>query len=123
MSEGVKKFEDLECWREARALVGLVYDLTCQGEFLKDFGLRDQIRKAAVSCMANVSEGFGTYSNVEFIRFLGFSSRSCFEVQSHLYVALDRKYIQQNDFEMVYRQAQSCANLIKGFIRYLRNGI
>ena len=81
----VKKFEDLDCWKESRTLVKTIYSLTGEGLFGKDFGLRDQIRRASVSVMANIAEGFGANSNPEFVRFLKFAVRSCFEVQSHLY--------------------------------------
>lgn len=70
--------------------------------------------------MANIAEGFATRSDMEFIRFLDYSTRSAFEVQSHLYAALDLKYIEQRDFEITYKKAQDCANLCRGFIRYLK---
>lgn len=116
----IERFEDLDCWKKARELVNLVYDATGQGLFSKDFGLRDQIQRASVSVMANISEGFGTRSNQEFARFLDYSIRSCFEVQSHLYAALDRNYIEKKVFDQIYSKVSDCVNLCKGFIRYLK---
>lgn len=116
----IGRFEELDCWQAARALVNQVYDITADDEFARDFGLKDQIRRAAISVMANVSEGFGTNSAQEFIRFLGYSVRSAFEVQSHLYVARDRCYVSQQVFDGVFAKANDCIKLCKGFVRYLR---
>ena len=116
----IERFEDLDCWKAARVLVNLVYSLSSGQLMNKDFGLRDQVRRAAVSVMANIAEGFSTRSNQEFIRFLDYSTRSAIEVQSHLYVALDVNYIEKKDFDGAYNKAQDCINLCKGFIRYLR---
>ncbi|MBI4367187.1 MAG: four helix bundle protein [Deltaproteobacteria bacterium] len=116
----IVRFEDLDCWKAARALVRLVYGLTLTNPFARDFGLRDQIQKAAISVMANIAEGFGTVSNAEFVRFLGFSLRSAIEVQSHLYAARDLAYIDDENFEKCYVGAQDCVNLCKGFIKYLK---
>ena len=117
----IQRFEDLDCWKAARELVKMVYSMTRDEPFLKDFGLRDQVRRSAISVMANITEGFATRSNAEFIRFLDFSTRSAFEVQSHLYIALDVEYVGQDDFKIVFDKAQDCANLCRGFIRYLKN--
>lgn len=85
----VKCFEEINAWIEARKLTKRIYDITNETRFSKDFELKDQIRRAAVSIMANISEGFDSQSNEEFIRFLIYARRSSSEVQSHLYVALD----------------------------------
>lgn len=118
---GIKKFEDLECWQQARELVRMIYQLTKAGGISKEFSLRDQIRRAAVSTMANIAEGFGAFSNPEFVRFLKMASRSCLEVQSHLYVVKDNDFVDEDHFSKVYNQAQRCANVIRGFMRHLRN--
>ncbi|OGQ06145.1 MAG: four helix bundle protein [Deltaproteobacteria bacterium RIFCSPLOWO2_12_FULL_44_12] len=120
-TSGINKFEDLKCWQLARGLVNMVYQLTKEGNFSKDFGLRDQVRRAAVSVMANIAEGFGAHSNVEFARFLKIATRSCLEVQSHLYVALDNDLINQDVFKKTYEKTQNCTNMVRGFIRYLRS--
>ena len=95
------RFEQLPCWQTTRELCKAVFDLINQGEFRKDFGLRDQIWKAAGSVMDNIAEGFDDGSTREFIRFLGYSQRSCGEVQSQLYRAQDCEYIRQDQFNPV----------------------
>lgn len=89
----IQRFEDLQSWQKARQLANAVYDLTDQPGFAKDFKLRDQIRDAAGSVMHNIAEGFDSGTDPEFIRFLKIARRSASEVQSELYLALDRKYI------------------------------
>jgi four helix bundle protein len=89
----VTRFEDIQGWQEARKLVKLIYKLTSSGIFAKDFGLRDQIQRAAVSSMTNIAERFDCESKAEFARFLGIARRSVVEVQSLLYTALDVEYI------------------------------
>jgi four helix bundle protein len=85
----VKRFEDLHVWQSARELVRMIYEHSGQKEFNRDFGLRDQIRRAAVSVMSNIAEGFNAGSDADFVRFLGYSRRSNSEVQSQAYIALD----------------------------------
>jgi len=118
----VKRFEDLDVWKEARRLVNMVYDLTGKDLFRRDFGLREQIQKAAVSCLSNVAEGFDSDTKQQFIQMLSYTKRSSSEVQSELYVALDRKYINENEFNKSYEQSKSVRKLANGFIRYLRTG-
>ena len=89
----VRRFEDLICWQKARSLANTIHNLTCHPEFLKDFRLRDQILDAAGSVMHNIAEGCDAGTDPEFVRFLKMSRRSTSEVQSELYLALDRKYI------------------------------
>ena len=115
----IERFEDIGAWREARKLVREVYRLSDAGSLARDFGLRDQIRRAAVSAMTNIAEGFDCISNVEFARFLGIARRSAVEVQSLLYVALDAGHIDQNAFEAHYAQAARAKSLIGGFMRSL----
>lgn len=111
----IAKFEDIRAWQEARVLVKMVYLLTDQGKFAKDFSLRDQLRRAAVSVMANIAEGFDCDSNIEFSRFLGIARRSAVEVQSLLYAALDVGYITQEQFKIHYEQAGKTKILISAF--------
>lgn len=85
----IERFEDIKGWQEARVLANMVYDVSDSGPFARDFGLRDQIRKAAGSTMHNIAEGFDAGSDAEFIRFLKYARRSASEVQSQLYIALD----------------------------------
>jgi len=116
----IEKFEDIEAWQKARELTRDIYRITNQGSFARDFGLRDQIRRAAVSTMSNIAEGFGRGGNREFIQFLSTAKGSASEVQAQLYVALDAEYITTEQFRQLYDLAQSSGKLIGGFIRYLQ---
>ncbi|PXF60118.1 MAG: four helix bundle protein [Deltaproteobacteria bacterium] len=116
----IQKFEDIDAWQKARELVKVIYSITNQGSFARDFGLRDQIRRAAVSIMSNIAEGFGRGGNREFIQFLSTARGSASEVQAQLYVALDADYITKEQFRQLYDLAQSSGKLIGGFIRYLQ---
>jgi len=116
----VSRFEDIQGWREARKLVKMVYLLTDNSRFSKDFGLRDQIRRAAVSAMSNIAEGFDCESKVEFARFLGIARRSAVEVQSLLYASLDIGYITEEQCQEYYEQARKTKALIGGFKRSLK---
>ncbi len=116
-----RNFEDLPCWQKARELCRLVFKLINKVKFQKDSGLREQIWKAAGSAMDNIAEGFDDGSSREFVRFLGYSQRSCGELQSQLYRALDCGYINNSEFEVAYDIASECRKQIKGFRKYLRN--
>lgn len=116
----ITRFEDLECWQQARILTKAVYTATSHGAFSKDFRLSGQIQGAASSAMANIAEGFVRRSNKEFIQFLFVAMSSAAEVQSHLYVALDQRYVDQKQFDQVYAQADKTARIISGLITYLR---
>ena len=116
---GIERFEDIDAWKKARELTNDIYKATSKDAFGKDFGLKDQIRRAAVSIMANIAEGFGCDSNKEFARFLSYSYRSALEVQSHLYISLDSTYISKDEFNEIYQKAVVTIKLIKGFSRYL----
>jgi four helix bundle protein len=96
------RFEDIQAWQKARRVTKLVYEMTAVGGFARDFGLRDQIQRASVSIMANIAEGFGRRSDKEFANFLNIAHGSVSEVQSHLYVALDLGYVEQNAFAKLY---------------------
>src|SRR5262250_957362 len=91
----IKYFEDLEVWKEARRMTREIYRLTQDGKFAKDFGLREQIRRAAVSVMSNIAEGFERGGNQEFIQFLYIAKGSCGEVRSQVYIAYDQGYLVQ----------------------------
>ncbi len=115
----IQRFEDIQAWQEARRLVKMIYAITNKELFSRDFGMRDQIRRASVSVMANIAEGFDCESKVEFARFLGIARRSAVEVQSLLYAAFDTAYIDQKEFDMHYEQARKAKALIGGFKRSL----
>ena len=115
----IKRFEDVLAWQKARQVTKSVYDITKSGEFAKDFGLRDQIRRASVSIMANIAEGFARRSDKDFAHFLNISRSSAAEVQSHLYVSLDQRYISQTDFEEIYRQLEETSKMIFALAKHL----
>ena len=116
----INKFEEIESWKEARKLAKSIYGASNTAKFSKDFGLRDQIRRASVSIMANIAEGFDNASNKSFINFLNYSFRSASEVQSLLYIAIDQNYITTERFDSIYNQCNKIKSLIGGFIRYLK---
>lgn len=116
----ITRFEDLECWKEARKLAYMVYNATRDNSFKKDLRLSGQVQAAATSVMANIAEGFIRHSDKEFIQFLFIAMSSSAEVQSHLYVALDQGYIGKEQFNEMYNQADKTAKLISGLIKYLR---
>ena len=117
----IKKFEDILAWQEARKLVQDIYRITREGSFSKDFGLRDQIQRAAVSIMANIAEGFDCESHIEFARFLGIARRSAVEVQSLLYIAKDIGYIDESVFKAENEQAEKTKALIGGLKKSLKS--
>ncbi len=115
----IKKFEEIEAWKEARLLTNKIYDLNKSGVISKDYGLKDQLQRASVSIMANIAEGFDSHSNKHFINFLNYSYRSASEVQSLVYIALDQNYYTQEQFDKLYMQTGKIKGLIGGFIKYL----
>jgi four helix bundle protein len=117
----IKRFEELECWQEARKLTKTIYTYTKRSDFAKDFRLSGQISGASISIMNNISEGFDSRSNNEFVRFLTYSRRSCSEVQNCLYIALDQKYILKKEFQSTYKHCEKVRKIIDGLIRYLKN--
>jgi four helix bundle protein len=117
----IKRFEDLDCWKDARELVKMVYDFTKKGNFEKDYELKAQIKRSAISVMGNIAEGFHRKSNKEFMRFLDYSRASLAETLSHLYVALDQNYIDDSDLQNVKEQVEIVWKKINNFIRYLKN--
>lgn len=116
----VDRFEDLDCWKKSRELVNVIFDI-CEIQMKnKDFSTQDQIKRAAISTMNNIAEGFGRYSNKEFIRFLEYSAASSMEVRSMLYILSDRKYIDEFEFEKCYQLSIEHTNITLGLIRYLK---
>jgi len=119
----IEHFEDIQAWQKARQLVNEVYKITTENErFSKDYGLKDQIRRASVSIMSNIAEGFSRQTDKEFVQFLYMAKGSASEVQSQLYVALDLKYISQATFKKLYELSEEIIRLISGFVRYLKGG-
>jgi four helix bundle protein len=115
----VNRFEDLGCWQKARELCRVVYRLTNEASFRRDFKLRDQIRDASVSVMSNIAEGFERDGNREFLQFLGIAKGSAGEVRSQLYVALDAGHISEKQFREVTGLAIEVPRMLRAFMRYL----
>jgi four helix bundle protein len=117
----IERFEEIEAWKSARSLTKSIYDLSSLGAFGKDFALRDQIRRAAMSVMANIAEGFERGGDKEFLQFLSVAKASCAEVRSHLYVALDQNYLSAQQLDDLIEQSQGVGRMISRFMDYLRN--
>jgi four helix bundle protein len=115
-----RKFYDIEAWQKARELTRELYAVSNQGAFSRDFGLRDQIRRAGVSIMANIAEGFERDGTAEFVQFLAVAKGSAAEVVSHLYIASDQGYIAKEDFDRLAAKATEVARMIAALMIYLR---
>ena len=115
----IQRFEDLECWQEARNFVKLIYKLTKKEKFKKDFELINQIRRSSISSMANIAEGFHRNSTKDFLRFLDYSRSSIAETISHAYVALDQEYIEKHDLNEAKGSADVVWKKVNNFISYL----
>jgi four helix bundle protein len=116
----IERFEDIEAWKRSRLLTRKIYDCTKQRGFDKDFGLKDQIRRASVSTMSNIAEGFERGGNQEFLQFLAMAKGSSGEVRAQLYVAFDQGYITQQQFDDMSRDAESISKMVGGFMGYLK---
>jgi four helix bundle protein len=116
----ITRFEDIEAWKKGRELRRAIYTCSQNGAFSKDFALRDQIRRSAVSITSNITEGFERGGNKEFIQFLANSKGSCGELRDQLYAALDEQYISADQFEILCGQAIEISRMISGLMRYLK---
>ncbi|MCX6163862.1 MAG: four helix bundle protein [Ignavibacteriae bacterium] len=116
----ISRFEELEVWKLARKFVTKIYEVTNDEKFKRDFALRDQLRRASISIISNISEGFEKQSNLEFIRFLYIAKASSGETRAQLYIASDLKYIDGEDFELLVSESEMISKSISGFIKYLK---
>ncbi|HZV36931.1 MAG TPA: four helix bundle protein [Verrucomicrobiae bacterium] len=116
----IQRFEDIEAWKKGRELRKAIYALSRNGKFGADFGLKDQIRRAAVSITSNIAEGFERGGNREFIQFLANSKGSCGEVRDQPYVALDEQYISKEQFDSLYDATLEISRMLSGFMQYLQ---
>src|SRR5262245_9135879 len=116
----IKKFEEIESWKRARGLAKEIYRETARGKFVRDYGLRDQIRRACVSILSNIAEGFERGGDKEFIYFLAVAKGSCGEVRAQLYVALDQAYVDLEEFQKLSNSTIEISQLISGLLKYLR---
>ena len=115
----LERFEDMDAWKKARELTKSVYQVTSIGEFARDFGLRDQLRRAAVSVMSNIAEGFERSGDREFFHFLSLAKGSCGEIRAQFYVALDQAYINNAQFQELIERATEISRLLAGLMKYL----
>ena len=115
----ITRFEEIQAWQAARQLTNMVYILTGQSAFAKDFGLKDQIRRAAVSVMSNIAEGYESRTDTQFINYLGNARASAGEGRAQLYIALDQEYISSEQFQSTYELADKASRQIANFIKYL----
>ncbi|MCH8157383.1 MAG: four helix bundle protein [Nitrospinae bacterium] len=116
----IERFEDIEAWRKARELNRLIYKVTSEGKFAKDFALRDQMRRASISIMSNIAEGFDRGGNKEFRQFLSIAKGSASEIKSQLYAALDAGFLEENQFQKIYDLVVDTSRLLGGFLKYLK---
>jgi len=113
-------FEEIEAWQQARELTRRVYEISDRGRFARDFGLRDQMRRACVSILSNIAEGFERSGTGEFVQFLSAAKGSSGEVRAQLYVALDQNYIDAARFEELSALATQVSRMISGLMAYLK---
>jgi len=116
----IDRFEDIEGWKLARRVSNRVYDVSSDGQFSKDFALVNQVRRASVSIMSNIAEGFERDGNKEFLQFLSIAKGSCGEVRSQLYIASDRGYIDEGTFNEISGILIETSKTLSGLMRYLR---
>ena len=117
----IKRFEDLQVWITSRELTNLIYGLTKTERFSKDFAFKDQIRRAAVSIMSNIAEGFDSETQALFMSYLSRARASAGEVRCHLYIAFDLEYISKDQFKKTLKLSEECSRQLFGFIKYLRS--
>ena len=115
----ITRFEDIEAWKTARELTRLVYALTEQNQFAKDFGLKNQIQRAAVSIMSNIAEGFESRTQAQFVDFLGHAKASAGEVRCQLYIASDLRYLSEDQFKQAFELADKSSRQLARFMSYL----
>src|SRR6266849_5331049 len=116
-----KTFEEIDAWKKARELTKRIYAVSGAGTFAKDFSLKDQIRRASVSIMSNIAEGYDRSGTGEFVQFLAIAKGSTAEVRSQLYVALDQDYFDQRVFAELSGLAMETGNMVSGLMKYLRS--
>lgn len=116
----IEKFEDIVAWKKAMELCDLIYSVTGNDKFSRDFGLKDQIRRASVSVVSNIAEGFERESNNQFIYFLIIAKGSAGELRSQIYIAKNQNYISKDEFNILNEKVLEVSKTISGFITYLR---
>ena len=117
----ITRFEEIEAWQTARILTRIIYARTNEGAFARDFGLRDQMRRAAVSILSNIAEGFESRTQALFIEFLDRAKASAGELRAQLYVALDARHLGQEQFDQLFELVSKNSRQISRFISYLES--
>ena len=115
------RFEDLDVWQRAKEVTSLIYRLSSSGAFARDFGLRDQMRRASVSIMSNIAEGFESQTQVLFIQFLSRAKGSAGEVRAQLYIALEQGYITGDEYKSAFSLAELCSKQLARLMQYLES--
>lgn len=115
----IERFEEIEAWKVARTLTQQIYQMSQRGEFARDYGLRDQMRRATVSIMSNIAEGYESRTQAMFSDFLGRAKGSAGELRAQLYVTLDAGYITEQEFAKLRGETEICSRLISRFMAYL----
>ena len=116
----IEKFEELEVWKISMELCSDIYRITNTDLFSKDFGLKDQIRRSAISVPSNISEGYERDSKNQFLYFLAIAKGSCGELRTQLKIAKSLKYLQEKEFETLNDKCLSTSKQLSGFITYLK---
>jgi four helix bundle protein len=117
----ITRFEEIEAWQTARDLTRRIYGITCDGPLSRDFGLRDQMRRASVSSMSNIAEGYESRTQAFFIEYLGRAKGSAGELRAQAYIALDVGYFSQEQFDEVFDLSDKCSRQISRFMTYLKS--
>jgi len=115
----IVRFEDIEAWKTARELTRVVYELTHHGEFARDIGLSDQMRRASVSIMSNIAEGFESRTQPLFNDYLGRAKASAGELRAQVYIGKDIGYLNEVEFSQLFELCDKCSRQIAGFMKYL----
>jgi four helix bundle protein len=117
----IQRFEDIEAWKTARIMTRCVYRVSSEGQFARDFVLKDQMRRAVVSVMSNIAEGFESRTPKLFINYLGIAKASAGELRSQAYIAFDAGHINQAEFEQLFDLVEKCSCQLSRFITYLQS--
>ena len=117
------EYTKLEVWIESRKLANLIYDVSKQFPKEELFALTNQLRRSAISVPSNIAEGIGRQTTKDTINFLHISRGSLYELETQFYIAIDQKYIDENNFEEVFNQIQTCKKLLNGFINYYKKSL
>lgn len=119
----VRQFEDLDAWKMARELANMIYDFAKIGPLARDFGLRDQMQRSAISVMSNIAEGFERDTTPDFVHFLFIAKGSAGELRSQLYLAHDQQFLPQDQFDSAIALCRRTSLLISNLITYLKGKV